>query len=231
MAKKAPPKTDHLRNAIIGVIAVLVIGVVGYGILYSEGVTDGGEIAEGDEYHVIEEARRRTSGPIEITEFFSYGCIHCKNFDSVIADWEPGLSDEIVFKRVHVSYSPAVAMLAMAHLTLDQLDALEANHARIFRAIHDRQAMFRSPDAMADFVDGFGVSRDEFLRVFNSDRIRQAATGADAQFRNFGLTGVPSLVVAGRYVIDMQVGRKRSLDIAVELANRELAARNAPAGE
>ena len=42
MAKHKTNPVNTIRNAIVGFIALLVVGVGGYGLLYSSGATDSG---------------------------------------------------------------------------------------------------------------------------------------------------------------------------------------------
>ena len=79
----------------------------------------------------------RPTQPITVTEFFSYGCIHCKNFEPLIADYIETLPPDVEFRRVPVAFSPAWALLGQSYLALEAVNALEQNHDRIFRAVHD----------------------------------------------------------------------------------------------
>ena len=131
------------------------------------------------------------------------------------------------FARTPVVFSPVWILLAQTYYTLEALDALDENHTRLFRAIHDNGRQFLSPDMIADFVDGNGVTREDFLRSFNSPAIRRKIAQSERDQRELQIASVPTLVVAGRYVIGMEVGRKRVLEIADQLIARELAATTA----
>ena len=65
--------------------------------------------------------------------------------------------------------------------------------------------------------DGRGISRDAFLREFNSPGIRDAMRDADRDQRDFQITATPELVVAGRYVVGMDGGQGRALEIVDHL--------------
>jgi thiol:disulfide interchange protein DsbA len=129
--------------------------------------------------------------------------------------------DGVTFERVPVAFSPAWALLAQAYLALEQLDILDQNHARMFRRIHDNRIMFGSADEIAEFVDGNGATAEEFLAAFNSGEVRRKLRDADAAQRAVGVSSVPTLVVDGRYVISMEVGRKIALQVADHLIAKE----------
>lgn len=229
MTSRRDRQVSRVRTTIIIAVAVVVAAVVGYGLLYSSGVTEG-EYRAGTHYEVIEDApRRRPGAPIRVREFFSYGCIHCRNFDPLIEDWKTGLPEGVVFERTPVAFSPAWTLLARTYLALEASDALEANHDRLFRAIHDQGRQFLTPEMLADFVDGYGVSKADFLRAFESSGVRRKALEAEADQRRLQIASVPTLVVDDRYRVSMDVGRKTALAVVDHLIASELG--EPPAGE
>ena len=66
---------------------------------------------------------------------------------------------------------------------------------------------------IADFVDGRGVTKDEFIEAYNSSRVRRALATGDARQRTFAIASVPTLVVADKYVVSMDVGRRQALEV------------------
>jgi len=117
MAKKsatknaaADKKVRRVRNGIIVALALLVGVVVGYGVLYSTGTTDvltGDGYSEGNHYDLIDGVEpRRPGSPIVIAEYFSYACIHCKNFDPLVKE----------FRRLQPGLGPARSVLSCARI-------------------------------------------------------------------------------------------------------------------
>ena len=221
--KKKSNQVTRVRQLIIGAVSVLVVGVIGYGLLYSSGATQGIFVA-GEHYTVLENpARNRPGAAIKVQEFFSYGCVHCKNFDPLIEEWQANRPDNVSFSRIPVAFSPSWLLMAQAYLTLEQLDILDPNHTRVFRRIHDARRMFQSAAEIAEFIDGNGATAEEFLEVFNGPDVRRALRETDNAQRQVGITAVPTLVVAGKYVISMDVGRKVALEVADHLIELEQA--------
>lgn len=211
--KKKSRNVTIIRGAIIGAVAVLAAVVIGYGLLYSSGVTQG-EFVAGEHYEVLENPERRHPGAnVEVVEFFSYGCIHCKNFDPLIEEWLETKPADVSFTRVPVAFSPQWLVLAQTYYTLESLDILEENHERVFRKIHNTRTIFDSPEEVAEFVDGYGASADEVLAAFNSGEVRRKLREADVAQRQVGLSAVPALVVNGKYLVSMDVGRKVALEV------------------
>lgn len=222
--KRSERQVARVRNTIIALVAAIVVVVIGYGIVYTTGITEG-EFRAGTHYDVIDGAPPRRPGePVRVKEFFSYGCIHCRNFDPMIESWKQTLPDGVEFERVPVAFSPVWTVLAQTYYALDELGVLERNHQRLFVAIHDQGRQFLTPESMADFVAGNGVTRDQFLQAFNSSGVRRRVRDADLEQRAAQIPAVPTLTVAGRYRIGMDVGRKRALEVADHLIAEELGA-------
>ena len=230
-----PKDVKRVRNIILLSVALIIGVVVGYGVLYSTGLTDnvGADgYAEGEHYDLIEGVEARRAGaPVVVAEYFSYGCIHCKNFDPLIAAFKDTLPAGSQLEQRPVAFNASWALLARAFLALESIDGLSTNHERMFGAIHDSRRQFTSAEQIADFVDGKdGVTRASFLDAFNSSAVRRKLAKIDASSRAAQLSAVPSMVVDGRYRINMQVGRKQALEIARFLVEKELAG-SATAGQ
>ena len=82
-------------------------------------------------------------------------------------------------------------------------------------------------ESLADYVDGFGIDRERFLTAVRSPRVARVVAENDQAFRDSSLVSVPSLTVAGKYVINMDIGRKQALDVADRLVRKELESRSA----
>ena len=219
---RSAKQATQLRNAILGFVAILVLAVAGYGWYYASGGSSA-EIAEGDHYSLIEDPpTRRAGAPIVVTEYFSWACIHCRNFDPLLDQWQATLPEGVVFQRAPVSFSPTFALLAQAYVALEQEGALAENHERFFRAIHDNRRQFLSVAQIADFVDGNGMSKEAFLTAYHSASVRRRLAEIEASSRRAEIRSVPSLVVADKYRINMDVGRKPALAVVDQLIAREL---------
>ena len=213
---------NRLRNGIIGFVAAVAVVVLAYGLLYSSGGTESGEIVEGKHYRLIDDPlRRRPEDPIVVIEFFSYGCIHCRNFEPLVADWQRDLPGDVRFERSPVSFNAAWTLLAQTYFALEAAGALEANHKRLFRAIHDNGRQFFAVNEIADFVDGRGVGRQAFLDAFNSRAVRRRLAEQNGLQRRLEIATTPTMVVAGRYAVTMDAGRRQALNTVDYLIDLE----------
>jgi thiol:disulfide interchange protein DsbA len=219
-------KVRRARNAILAVLGAVVLAVIGIGLWST--LEPVGEIAPGTHYTVLPEAERPRTGPVVVTEYFSYGCVHCANFDPQLEDWREELPGDVRFERVPVAFSPDWRALAAAYYAAQDLGVLERNHSRLFDAIHETRLNLASPDALAQFFDGHGTDGAAFRRALGSPAVRRAVAEAETRTRDAGIRSVPTLVVDGRYRIDAaQLSRQQILAVADQLIERERAARGA----
>lgn len=216
------------QKIFVGVIALVVVAVLGYltTLVVSDANVDG--FVEGEHYFLIENPRRIRGDKIEVMEFFSYGCIHCYNFDDEITAWADAREDKINFMQ-----SPAVANetwrnYGMAYFTMAELGLLENGHTRMFQLVHDARRNLQTPEDFADALARGNISEEQFVSTFTSDQVSQKVARADQLGRRYRVATVPSLVVHGKYHIRVtsSIGYSRMLDVAQFLIEKEIAAKS-----
>ena len=220
-----------VRGLIIGGVALIAALVIGYGLLYTTGATQG-EFVAGEHYQRLDNPERRRPGEnVEVVEFFSYACIHCKNFDPLINEWLETKPANVDFSRVPVTFSPQWILLAQAYYTLVALDILELNHERVFRRIHNTRRMFDSAEDFAAFIDGNGATAAEVLDAWNGGEVRRMLREGEAMQRQIVISAVPTLTVNGSYLVGMEVGRKVALEVVDHLIALEQGGQAATSGD
>lgn len=153
---------------------------------------------------------------IEVVELFSYGCIHCFNFDPAVERWLETVPDDVDFHRVPAVFNAYWAALAQAFYTAELLDVLGEVHTPIFEGVHVYRLEMNREQLLARlFEREADVEQEEFLRVFNSFGVKSRVRKADASTRMYRATGVPTMVVNGTYRIetDMAGGQEQMLDV------------------
>ena len=223
MAKKrGTDKVETTRNAIFGVIIAIGVALVGLGIYLSSGLAQNATPTEGEDYALIENADRiRIGDPINVYEFFSYGCVHCRNFDPELEEWLLTTDEDVAFSRKPAAFSRTWTLLGQGYLALEQADALEGNHAKLFSAVHDFGKTFRSGQEIADYLDSETLPAAEFMRAFNSPKVRRKLSQAETDSRRYNVQSVPTMIVAGKYAVDMGNGMQRALEVVDYLIGQE----------
>lgn len=140
---------------------------------------------------------------VEVLEFFSYGCVHCFNFDPDVHRWSKEAGSEVAFRRVPAVFNESWGFLAQAFYTAEALGVSEQLHGPLFRAIHTDNINIGDPRLMAElFRKHGGVPAEDFGQAFDSFGVRSKVQQATGQGRALRLRAVPSMVVAGQYVVD-----------------------------
>lgn len=221
--RKAADRVAATRSIVLGLMGALGVALVGLGIYFSSGSSHNEIPQLGTDFELIENADRpRSRGPIEVAEFFSYGCIHCKNFDPEFAAWAASADQDVLVKRRPATFSPSWTLLGQAYLALEHADAIEGNHGRLFSAVHDARKRFPSGRDIAEHLDSPEFSADDFMRAFNSSSVSRKLSRAADDTRRYQIGSVPTLVVAGKYRVGMNNGSQRALEVTDWLVKQEL---------
>ncbi len=166
-------------------------------------------------------------GRIEVAEVFSYMCVHCFNFDPYIEAWHGNQTDDVAFVRVPASFSADWELLAQAYYSAETLGVTDQVHVPIFEGLHQKGTDLRKTDELSTlFQELAEVSDEDFRAAYNSFSVRSRVQQAKALTRAFQVTGVPTLVVNGKYVVDgrMAGGNVAMLQVVDFLVARERAA-------
>ena len=146
--------------------------------------------------------RPANSQKIEVIEMFSYGCSHCYEFEGTVEPWRARLPADVQFRTVPVLFNPQFRALAQAFYTAQALKVADKSHSAMFKALHaDGKPLWQAAD-MARFYSGYGVSESDFTRTMDSFGVRASMQRSDKLTKDFQITGVPAIVVNGKYVVD-----------------------------
>jgi thiol:disulfide interchange protein DsbA len=155
---------------------------------------------------------------IEVMEIFWYGCIHCYQMEAPLNAWAKKLPSDVYFKRVPGLPNPSWAPMAKAFYAMETLGIAEKLHTPLFDAIH-KQKTLNPTDEKAAIVwvtQQSGLDKLKVEQAFKSFSINTSLNRAAIIFRNSGATGVPSLVIDGKYITSstMAGGNEQALKVA-----------------
>lgn len=173
-----------------------------------------GGFKEGTEYLRLGKpvATDSGAGKVEILEFFAYSCIHCYNFEPVMAAWMKKQPASVVVRRTPVAFSPAFVPMQQLYYTIEAMGQVDSLHEKIFRAFHVDKVRIQEAAVAADWVAKQGVDMKKFNELYNSFSVVGKAKRA-AQLQDlYGVEGTPALGVAGRYYVPGQ--GPRTLQVA-----------------
>ncbi len=164
------------------------------------------------------------SGKIEVVELFWYGCSHCFAFEPEIAIWQTQKSEFIEFRRVPAIFDKKWVPHARAYYTAEKLGVIEIIHHKLFEALHTQKQRIYSEQEIASFFESAGVMKEDFTAAYKSFEVDVLTRKAMALTKSYGIGGVPSMVVAGKFRSSVRnAGSFEDLLKVVDfLANREL---------
>lgn len=139
---------------------------------------------------------------VEIIEFFWYGCPHCYQFEPQIEKWHETLPDNVNFIRQPAVFSKVWGQHAKAYFTAEVLDVVDKVHGDLFHAIQVKKQKLTSEEDLADFFVAHGVDKAAFHDAYNSFIVDTKMRQAKSMGPRYGLSGVPAIVVNGKYLVN-----------------------------
>jgi len=157
------------------------------------------ELKQGKDFDLISPAQPTEKGKIEVIEFFSYMCPHCDHIDPIVTKWTKTLAKDVQFNRVPVIFRPQWEAPARLYYALDALGELERLHPAAFSAIHRERVDLMNEAGVTAWAVKNGIDRKKFADTYNSFAVQSKAQGSKQKQGAYGIPGVPSFVVAGKY--------------------------------
>jgi protein dithiol oxidoreductase (disulfide-forming) len=143
-----------------------------------------------------------TGKKIEVIEFFSYGCPHCADFESVLQPWMKALPPDVQVRRVPVMFQERWVALAKIYYTLDALGEEARLTPEVFSAIHGKGANLSSDKIFFDWAASKGLDRKKVEDMYGSFAIAGKINRAKAQAQQYGVQSVPMVLVDGKYMTE-----------------------------
>ncbi|MFW1678651.1 thiol:disulfide interchange protein DsbA/DsbL [Pontibacter sp. JAM-7] len=167
----------------------------------------------------------RTADPsrVEVVELFGYTCPHCNNFEPVLEHWQSQQPESVKFVRVPVVFSKTWEPYARAYYASELLKTLDKTHQATFDAIHIQRKRLSNQSVISSLYGDLGVDTAAFDKMYNSFAVSMKLKQGESKVRGYAITGVPSMVVNGKYriTVDTAGGQKEMLDVVNFLVEKE----------
>ena len=169
-----------------------------------------------------------TGKKIELTEFFWYRCPHCYELEPALNAWLKKLPKDVHLHRIPTVFRDDWMPAAKLYYALQDVGA-ERLHGAVFDAYHLDNFDLDNPATLMDWVAKKGVDRAKFEASYNSFSTQSRAMRGTMVGRQYGLRGVPSFAVDGKYVTSESLAGSReamfaTLDRLIVQARKERAA-------
>jgi protein dithiol oxidoreductase (disulfide-forming) len=161
------------------------------------------------------------AGKVEVTEVFSYGCPACYQFEPTMTQLRAKLPANAQAAYVHASWNKAESwpVFQRAFIAAQLMGFSDRSHTPTFGAIWTdngplavadvKTGRLRPKQPTIEDVGRFYASRKfcdeaEFVKTAKSFAAETKIRQSDALVKAYQVSGTPSLVVGGRYRLEMQ---------------------------
>lgn len=154
----------------------------------------------------------KTADPtkLEVLEIFWYGCPHCYEFNNNhLKKWEKSLPADVSFTLMPATFrgwtEHAKVFYAAEFLGL-QADM----HQELFDTIQGNQKKYKTVESLKPLFIKRGVDSDKFDKLFETGGFRkisqvdQAVEKASKTVESVKISGVPALIVNGKYKVGVR---------------------------
>lgn len=175
------------------------LGLIGLTLALAAG-SAAAQLKAGRDYKPLANPQAVESGEkIQVLEFFWYGCSHCYDLEPILNKWTARLPKDVEFRRVPAIPTERWAPNARTFYTLESLGLLEKLHGAVFDAIHLDRVNFNDERSQLDWMAKKGVDPAKFSEAWKSFSVQSKTKRAVQQTQANDISGVPTLVVDGKY--------------------------------
>lgn len=158
-------------------------------------------IIEGKDYTVLPTPLSTESEQhIEVIEFFWYGCPHCNDLHPYLENWLKNKPADVKFRYVPAIFRSNWMPAAKTFYAMESLGITPKLHEKIYHAIHRDKIDLSKEKVLFDWIEKQGIERDKFVNAYNSFTVQNQANRSAQMIRQYKITGVPALVVDGKYL-------------------------------
>ena len=182
------------------------------------------EYVAGRHYEILDSPSvTRDPSKVEVVEVFWFGCNHCYALESYILSWKKTLPKDVDYWKSHATWNPTLKIHARLFYSAKALGIEDKIVPGAFTAIQREGRFLTGNSELEYFFKGFGVEKEKYLSVSNSFGVNNAVKQADNRMRQWTITGVPTLIVNGKYKVSgtREVGTDRLLDVVDFLIEKE----------
>lgn len=159
-----------------------------------------GSAIAADGYELINPPQN-TSTPdkVEVIEYFWLGCPHCYAFEPNISAWAQNMPENVAFIREAPPLNPSWEQHSRSFYAAQLLGHEHEFVEAMFKAIHEGRQRMRKPEDIAELAAAVGMDKEKFLKTMDSFGVQTKLNRSMQLAKAAGLTGVPSVVINGKY--------------------------------
>ncbi|KAB2310989.1 thiol:disulfide interchange protein DsbA/DsbL [Betaproteobacteria bacterium SCN2] len=202
------------------------------GLFMLTGVLAAEPAEEGTDYQrLAKPVPVETGKQVEVVEFFWYRCPHCNQLEPGLEAWVKKLPADVRFRAVPAILNPNWLPAAKLHYALADVGALDRLRGKVFDAYHKDKIDLDDETVLMAWIRKQGVDEARFKAAYRSFSVQTRAMKGAQTARNAGISGVPVLMVDGKYLtaISMTYTEERLFEVLDQLVQRARAERGGKA--
>jgi protein dithiol oxidoreductase (disulfide-forming) len=159
---------------------------------------------EGKQYQLINPPQpTENSATVEVKEVFWYACPHCFHLEPALEAWLKHKPANVTFIHMPAVLGPTWELLARAYYSAEDLGVVDKIHEPMFNAIHVEHTPMNTDQDVIKFFTAHGVKEDDIRNAMGSFSVETKVRRAKQMGERYGLTGVPAIIVNGKYRTDV----------------------------
>lgn len=161
-------------------------------------------IKEGTDYTVITPPAKSVPtkpGKVNVTEYFSYACIHCSILEPSLDQWL-ATAKNVDFNRVQVVWENNFRGYAKLCATAQSMNLGTNFSQKVFDAVMNQHQNLEDPTQLQAFLNANKkiVDPSKFMATYNSFAISTKPQEYAQYTQAYNITGTPTFVVANKYM-------------------------------
>jgi protein dithiol oxidoreductase (disulfide-forming) len=142
-----------------------------------------------------------TGNKIEVLEVFSYGCVHCFEYQPAVHAFTQRLPKDVALALMPATFNGNFKLYARGYFAAQALGVAEKLHDQVFEAVWEKGHPANNLEGLADIYAGLGVDRDSFLAAARSVGVEAKLSAVTEKSERIRVEGTPTFYVDGKYQV------------------------------
>ena len=175
------------------------------------------QLTEGKDYQRLKNVQAVESGAkIEVIEFYSYGCPHCRDLEEYLGPWIKKVPADVSFKRVPVAFQAAWVNLGKIYYTLEALGREDLS-PKVFQSIHGANVKLFEENVFFEWAATNGLDAAKVKEMWGSFAVNSKMNRAKTLSSNYQVDSVPMIFVDGKFKIQPHLLKGSHKDVPAAL--------------
>ena len=181
------------------IISKSIFSIFAIVLVFGTATSHAQNFKEGDDYVTLQgDATILPDGRVEVIEFFWFGCPTCFRFEPVLHGWQK--PDTINFVTVPGILNRSSEFHAHAYYAMELLNLQGQLMTPFYDELHVKRNRINTVEDFEAWANTQpGIDAAKLAGTVNSFAARTKVAQADVLANKYDITGVPTLVVGGKY--------------------------------